>query len=276
MQESGSNGSRGVLLQRGSVAYKMRENYLPQGLRHCLARAAVEVGPIDNKSGRCDLPSFPRFLSTPSCAVSVQPVCGGPGSLLKNGGPAGQISEQPRPYTHIENNGIQHFQHDQPVIHLHTATCNLPSVLLNLQSRPCQWTLRGLRTTEMVVRPQATRAPSTRRQSTGKHSTTRQRTTRQGQKPSKSHPQSRSPSSAASARSKKENTNAPGALFPSKTGPSTSPRPIQAQSGLLTNLKLLSRLLPPPQGESPTGRAQARASALQADPTGLQRQQQTQ
>lgn len=53
-------------------------------------------------------------------------------------------------------------------------------------------------------------------------------------------------------------------------------RPIQVKSGLLTSLKLLSRLLPPPQGESPTGRAPARTSALRANPTGHQRRQQAQ
>lgn len=70
------------MLKRASVADKMRENYLPQDMRHCLARAAAEVGPIDNKSGRCDLPSFPRFLSAQlrtHCAAG----CGGTGSLLK-------------------------------------------------------------------------------------------------------------------------------------------------------------------------------------------------
>lgn len=91
-------------------------------MRHCLARAAAEVGPIDNKSGRCDLPSFPRFLSTQlrsQCAA----VCGGTGSLLKNAGPASQISEQPRPSIHIENNSTQRLP-TQPT-RLSPAHCHL-------------------------------------------------------------------------------------------------------------------------------------------------------
>lgn len=112
------------MLKRASVADKMRENYLPQDMRHCLARAAAEVGPIDNKSGRCDLPSFPRFLSAQlrtQCAARV----------WGDGIPAekrpvlqvNQISEQPRPSIHIDNNSTQHFP-TQPT-YLLPAHCHL-------------------------------------------------------------------------------------------------------------------------------------------------------
>lgn len=107
-------------------------------------------------------------------------------------------------------------------------TCTLPpathrlcrrSFLCELQSLPCQWTLRGLRPTEMIVRPQTTRAPNTGRPSTGRHRKTRKRTTRQRQKLRRFRLQSRSPSSAPSVRSKKGNTNALAVLFPSKICP---------------------------------------------------------
>lgn len=253
----------------------MRKNYLPRELRHCLARAQWRWDLIiDNKSGRLRSSELPQIFERPVSAVSVQRCVGWRGSLPKK-----KTSVLPVKFQEHLRLSIPHQEHPPALptrpTRLLFVHCHLqPTVCVSknhseLQSRPCQWTLRGLRTSQMAGRPQLRRALGATPQNTRKHNTTRQ------QRPlRKHHRQSRSLSSAGYVRRNKENTNALVVLLPSKYRPSASPN--LAKSSPLTNLKLLSRMFPPPQGESPTGRGPTGARTPQATPTGHQRQQQAQ
>lgn len=84
------------------------------------------MGPIDNKSGRCDLPSFPQISERP-VAQSVCSRVGVTGSLLKIAVLQVKFHMSLRPSIPIENNSTQRFPTRPTCLspahcHLHSAT----------------------------------------------------------------------------------------------------------------------------------------------------------
>lgn len=107
-----------MLFKSVTVLTKCARIICPKALRH--AGLPAWVGPIDNTSGRCGLPSFPRLL-----IAQVRSQCvGGRGSLLKMAVLQVKFQSSCAPPSSLRINGIKSSQHNKLTSHLHTATCN--------------------------------------------------------------------------------------------------------------------------------------------------------